>query len=184
MATTKTWKTVETGALPKQELLRQCEEVGYVSSLAKELIEKMPEEGLEKISLVKMTLAEMGFTKPAKWHEILARVRELGDVCPPEVGPLLRIDDTKQPKGSWYYIAMEPITGSDGRPLVFCVMRYGDGESWLRADWVRPDHEWYLDGEVVFRLRKEHSDTQNSSPETLRTLPSELIIDGQLYRRV
>lgn len=166
------FKTVEVGALPKGGLLSELEKDGhYVSSWAKELIKKMPLEGkIEKIDLCKMTLAEMGFTKPATWAQILERVKELGDVCPPEAGPLLRLADTEQKNGSWYYVAIEPITDSGGGPYVFYVGRHDDGKSLLYALWVYLDHEGRLDYEVVFRLRKNpsHSDTHPSlNPEPL-----------------
>lgn len=169
-----TFKTVEVGALPKGGLLSELENDGhYVSSWAKELIEKMPLNGtIENIDLCKMTLAEMGFTKPATWSHILERVKELGDICPPEVGPLLRLPDTKQEKSSWYYVAMEQIADSGGNPRVFRVKRGGDGGSWLSTCWVNPDGEWGLDDEVVFRLRK------NSKALTSQALhPEPLILE-------
>lgn len=167
-----TFKTVEVGPLPKGGLLSELEKDGhYVSSWSKELIEKMPLNGtIENIDLCKMTLAEMGFTKPASWAQILERVKELGDICPPEVGPLLRLAD-KQEKGSWYYVAMEPIADSDGNPSVFRVLRYDDGESWLDTYWVYPVRKWHLVFEVVFRLRKNSkaltSQALNPEPLTL-----------------
>lgn len=158
------FKTVEAGALPAGDLLSELKKDGhYVSDYAKELIEKMPLGKIQNINLCKMTLAEMGFTKPATWAQILERVRELGDVCPPEVGPLLRLADTKQENGSWYYVAMESIADSDGSPGIFCVRRDDDGKSWLYALWVNPDYEWDLGNGIVFRLRK-NSQNLNTHP--------------------
>lgn len=173
----KIWKTIEVGALPPGGLLSELEKEGhYVSSWAKELIEKMPLGKIEKVDVVKMTLAEMGFTKPARWVQILEKVKELGgDFCP-ELGPLLRLADKDQEKGSWYYIAMEPIAGSGGRPFVFYVGRFGGGGRWLHAFWVLPDDEWDLDHEFVFRLRKENSGTENSALDS-KTLALELVLE-------
>lgn len=162
---TKLWKTIEVGGLPAGGLLSELEKENcYVSSYAKDLINKMPLGKIEKIDLCKMTPAEMGFTAPATWVQILEKIKELGgDICPPEVGPLFGLEDTKQENGSWYYIAMEPITGSGGGPLVFCVMRDVGGKRWLGAVWVNPGLEWSLGLEIVFRLRKR---TQSSDTET------------------
>lgn len=151
---TKLWKTIKIGTSSKKGLLSTLEKSDvYVSSWAKELIKKMPLEATQTVDLCKMTLAEMGFTKSATWKEILDRVRELGNVCPPEIGPLLRIQDTDQQKRSWYWIVMEPITDSGGDPDVFYLRRYDDGGLWLRTGWVSPDCEWRLGHEFVFRLR-------------------------------
>lgn len=173
----KVFKTIEIGALPKGRLLSELEKENYfVSNYVKDLIEKMPLSGkIEKIDVCKMTLFEMGFTEQPTWVQILEKVRELGDLCPPEVGPLLRLADTEQAKGSWYYVAMEPITDSGGNPFVFGVGRDGGGESWLDAGWVSPDGEWDLDDEVVFRLRKNPS-TSNPQISTLEPLTLELAI--------
>lgn len=120
-----------------------------------------------------MTLAEMGFTNPATWAQILERVRELGDVCPPEVGPLMRLADTEQKKGEWYGVAMEPISVSGGYPIVFYVGRDGGGERWLDGDWVDPDYEWTLGGGLLFRLRKSSA----LEPKPLHSEPLDLDLE-------
>lgn len=150
----------------------------YVGTWADDLLGKMPSIGTKKesIELVKLKVSDLGFTKPTKWADILVKAQEQGyDLCPPEVGPALRLDDTDQEKGTWYYIGMEPITDSNGHPDVFFVERLDDGRPWLYARWVLPGHGWELDREVVFRLRKnsEHSITQ---PSSLTTLTLELAI--------
>lgn len=167
---TKVFKTIEIGALPKQEILRQLEEQDiYTSTYAKELIEKMPEERIEKVDLVKLTVKELGFTASAKWKEILSKAQELGyEMCPPEVGPILALNWDDQPKGTWAYIGVEPITDSDGYPLVFFVERHDDGKSWLYAFWVYPGIVWNLDYEIVFRLRE---DAESSETKPLPSGP-------------
>lgn len=45
------------------------------------------------------------------------------------------------------------ITDSDGNPNVFNVNRNDDGKPWLNTNWTKPDNEWNLDNELVFRLR-------------------------------
>lgn len=65
--------------------------------------------------------------------ELLNRIKEVGGLCPAEVGPHLRLADKDQPCETWYWTAMEPITDSVGRPSVFCVGRLAGGERWLSA---------------------------------------------------
>jgi len=179
----KIWKTIEVGALPVGGLLSELEKNDcYVSLYAKELIEKMSLSRIEKIDLVKMTVEELGFTKLVTWAQILERVKELGDVCPPEVGPLLRLEDMKQEKGSWYYIAMEPIAVSVGYPGVFCIERHGDGERWLGARWVSPAGEWDLGRGLVFRLRKKSSSTQSLPLNPLTLTLEQRVADLEAWR--
>lgn len=133
-----------------------------VSSWAKELLEKTTySKKKEVLNLAILTPADLGFTIYPTIKEFYARAKEKGyELCPAEVGPQLAgtVEET-----GWLFIAMEPITDSDGRPGVFAVERSGGGEQWLGAGWALPDGQWYLGSRVVFRLRKPlDSDTSTS----------------------
>lgn len=148
----------------------------YVSSWADNLLDKMSTKKTS-VDLIKLKVSDLGVTKPAKWADLLAKAQAQGyDLCPPEVGPALRLSDTEQEKGTWYYIGMESIADSDGCPRVFYVGRLGDGGSWLRTRWVYPGSEWGLGGEVVFRLRKSALNTEPVSPKSLSHLSLGLAI--------
>lgn len=104
------------------------------------------------IDLVKLSVADLGFQAGATRQEIYARARERGlELCPREVGPALRLTYMDQPMDDWLIIGMEPITGPGGRPVVFRVVRLGDG-LWLDNDWALPDDEWGPESTFVFRL--------------------------------
>ncbi|MCX6726417.1 MAG: PcfJ domain-containing protein [Candidatus Shapirobacteria bacterium] len=108
----------------------------------------------EKIDLIHLTVGDMGFTDIPTTDELYQRALELGlELCPPEVGPALRLKDENQAMWSSYYIGMKQISGSDGGPDVFEVGRGGD-TPWLRSVWAYPGYHWALDREFVFRLRK------------------------------
>lgn len=60
----------------------------------------------------------------------------------------------EQPRGDWFWVGMEPISGSNGYPDVFYVRRDDDGRRWLFAYYASPEDHCSLGGEVVFCLRK------------------------------
>jgi hypothetical protein len=107
-----------------------------------------------KVDLVVVSVAELGFKGGAKREDIYGRARELGlDLCPAEVGPQLRLQHRDQLDNEWFLIGMEPIVDSDGYPHVFGVGRYGSG-LWLYAGYGRPGHFWSADDRWVFARRK------------------------------
>lgn len=113
-----------------------------------------------EVELAVASVAELGFKGNATREGIYARAQELGlDLCPPEVGPQLRLQYTDQPKGEWLIIAMEPITDSDGRLSLFNVVHVDDAR-WLYADRGYPFSVWCGDHRFVFLRRKENISTQ------------------------
>lgn len=106
--------------------------------------------------LVEVSVAGLGFNKITRYDAICARAEELGlELCPPEVGPQLRLQYADQPNGEYLSIAMKAINNdSGGDPNVFHVNRAGD-ELWLHTDGGRPGSEWNPGGRFVFlRPRK------------------------------
>jgi hypothetical protein len=109
----------------------------------------------ELLNTVRLTVQDLGFDRGTPTtDQIYKKATKLGlDLCPAEVGPHLRLQYTDQPVGEWFYVGMKQIAGSDGRPFVFGVERYGDG-LWLYGYWAKPDDEWSPEDEFVFSLRK------------------------------
>lgn len=70
-------------------------------------------------------------------------------------GAVLRIreivsDKQMEEMGFWYIAAPhDPITNSDGVPLVLRASRY-DGGPWLGADWDHPGRRWLANGAFAF----------------------------------
>ncbi len=108
-----------------------------------------------EVELVVASVAELGFKDGATRKDIYVRAQELGlDLCPPEVGPQLRLQYTDQPKGEWLVIAMEPMIDSDDSRGLFNVKRSGDGEQYLDGFYGYPGCVWPADVRFVFLRRK------------------------------
>lgn len=104
------------------------------------------------VDLAIVSVGEFGFTKATPLRDIHARAIELGlQLCPAEVGPQLRLQFPDQPRDGYLRVAMEAITDSRGRPVLF-YLGHADGR-WLEADWGRPDSTWSLDCRFVFVLQ-------------------------------
>ncbi len=129
---------------------------GYkINDYAKQILQKTP-FSKEKISykLVEFSVKQLGFPNGAKLKEIYSKAIELGlEICPAEVGPLLRLQYANQPTDNYLRIAMEPISGADGDPELFRVYRYGSA-SWLDDDDGDPDGVWRGNDRFVFVSRK------------------------------
>jgi hypothetical protein len=114
-------------------------------------------DNLETIHLVLLRVRDLGFTSAPTTTELFKRAEELGfELCPAETGPVYRLSHPDQPMNDWFYVGMDPILASVGRPDVFYV-DHGERGLWLYDSWTEPDHHWPLDYQFVFRLRK--SDT-------------------------
>jgi len=133
-----------------------------ISSTAQELLDhsdfKISKEKKD-LKLVKLSAADLGFSDRVTYKEIIDKGKEMGlDLCPAEVGPLLRLDYEKlmghdQPKGDSIKVAMNIISDSKGAPRVFNVFRYGYGERYLRDDWARSGN-LFDSGSVFLFARK------------------------------
>ncbi|MBU0648581.1 hypothetical protein KJ969_00520 [Patescibacteria group bacterium] len=154
------FKTIKLGTGPKtgDELFAalkgaSCE----VSEFATDMLGKngfaVASEQTE-VELVVASVGELGFPKGATRREIYERAKELGlELCPPEVGPQLRLQYPDQPNGEWLLIAMEPIADSDGDPSVFRV-GHDDGGRWLYGGYGDPGRRWGAGSRWVFVRRK------------------------------
>jgi hypothetical protein len=71
------------------------------------------------------------------------------ELCPADLGPHLRLEYKDQPLNERLYVAMKPITASDGEPRIFVVANNADGLS-LDAVRARPDDQWAPDDKFVF----------------------------------
>lgn len=106
-----------------------------------------------ELDLAVVSVAELGFPNGATRKEIYQKAQELGlELCPPEVGPQLRLQYQNQPMGEWLLIGMKPIAGSDGYLKVFHVVRYDD--LWLFSFYDDSDSVWYGYSRWVFLRRK------------------------------
>ena len=156
-----TWKIIKLGTGIKdangfRQAIKDAEM--RISAWASDIIGK-PEftmtAGETEVDLVRVTVGKLGFKDGARRDQIYDRAEEFGlEVCPPEVGPQLRLQYKDQPMKEGILIGMEPIRLSDGDLRVFGVAHNGGG-IWLYGYCDSPDGVWGADDQWVFvRPRK------------------------------
>lgn len=156
-----TWKTIKlgTGFKNADDFRKAIKDCGMqIGDWANDMLGKPTFTAVTEateVDLVKVTVGELGFKDGARRDQIYDRAKELGlELCPPEVGPQLRLQYKDQSLNEWILIGMEPIRDSDGDLNVFCV-GHGDGGIWLGGYCDSPDDVWYADNRWVFvRPRK------------------------------
>lgn len=108
----------------------------------------------EVYNLVRFTVEQLGFKQHATTDELYKRAQELGlELCPPEVGPQLRLQYTDR---EWFLIAMKQIAGLNGKPEVFLVASdRNNADLWLAGSEAGPGRRWRADDGFVFCFRRE-----------------------------
>ena len=121
--------------------------------LAKVGYERIQEiENPEEVTLIRLTVADLGFKSSATTDQIYERAQNLGlELCPADTGPNYRLKYRNQPLNEWIYMGMKQITDSGGDPDVFKLVRRDDG-LWLDDRWAIPGLEWSPNDKFVFRL--------------------------------
>ena len=160
---TSTWKTITIGNISRDKFTPTLKERGmnfrnWSADMMKQDAFVVAQKE-EQIDLVNVSVAELGFDRATRYDAICQRAKERGlDLCPPEVGPQLRLQYLDQPHGEWIRVAMEAIRDSDGDLNVFGVEHGGDG-LWLIGGCGGPVDLWGPDDRFVFRARKQPLDT-------------------------
>ena len=154
-------ENVEIGGKSAEQLISEMEAVGInIADNAKSMLknrEFVPGKNPVEATLIRLTVAELGFKSGATTDQIYERAQILGlELCPPDTGPNYRLKYRNQPLKEWIYMGMKQITGSGGRPSVFGLGRYG-GSLWLDDAGAGPGSGWEPAFEFVFRLRKSES---------------------------
>ncbi|HEY4486843.1 MAG TPA: hypothetical protein VJB70_03895, partial [Candidatus Paceibacterota bacterium] len=144
-----------------EQLISEMEAAGInISDYAKSMLnnrEFVPGKNPEEATLIRLTVADLGFKSSVTTDQIYERAQILGlELCPVDTGPNYRLKYRNQPLNEWIYIGMKQIADSGGGPNVFRLERHGDG-LWLDGHWARPDDGWNPGDEFVFRLRKSES---------------------------
>ncbi len=132
------WKTIPLGIFSDMKSLKtsrgftRCIVGGYAETLLDNLTLALASKPIA-VDLVIRTVEELGFKSGAYYWQICARAIELGlELCPVEVGPMLRLVYCDQPREGPLCIASEAIIGSSNDRNIFTV-RHGAGGLWL--DW-------------------------------------------------
>lgn len=119
-----------------------------------------------EIDLVVVSVAQLGFPREASRAAIFARVKDLGlQLCPPEVGPLLRLQYPEQPPGEFLRVAMEPVRLANGELQDFIVGNGGGAGQVLVGAAARSDQTLSWNVLLVFaRDRSRSSMTATAQP--------------------
>lgn len=154
-------ENVEIGGRSAEQLISEMEQAGiYISNYAKSMLrsrEFKPGKNREEATLIRLTVADLGFKSSATTNQIYERAQILGlELCSPDTGPNYRLKYQNQPLNEWFYIGMKQIVDADGDPDVFKLARSGGG-LWLRGHWAGQRSEWLPGSTFVFRLRKSES---------------------------
>jgi hypothetical protein len=88
-----------------------------------------------EVELTLVSAAELGVKSESPLSEVYQRATQLGlALCPPEVGPQLRLDYRDQPVGESLLIAMEPVKTYYGAPTILSLMNFGSGLALVGSD--------------------------------------------------
>lgn len=154
-------ENVEIGGKSAEQLISEMEAAGinfdYIAKSMLKNREFVPGKNPEEATLIRLTVADLGFKSSATTDQIYERAQILGlELCPADTGPNYRLKYRNQSLKEWIYMGMKRITGYDGRPDVFRLGR-SDSGVWLSGDWARPSPGWSPGSRFVFRLRKSES---------------------------
>ena len=151
-------KTIETDkniATPEGAELTLMAKGFTIYDSAREILQKITfSKESKEYDFVSFSVEQLGFPNGATLKEIYAKAKDLGlELCPAEVGPLLRLNYPDQPNGEYLRIAMETINDSDGDARLFEVL-CSSGERKLVALWDDPDRRGDSGDRFVFLRRK------------------------------
>jgi hypothetical protein len=92
------------------------------------------------VDLVVVSVAELGFGPDgASLHDIYARAGTFDlELCPAEVGPILRLNYLDQPLGDFLHVAMRPVATYGGELVDFTLGNGGSALLLIGGD-ARPD---------------------------------------------
>lgn len=157
----QTWKTIKLGTQKSvSDLSKALTDNNFrISNWADDILKAIVITPAEtEIELVKASNFELGFGKGvATRAQIYARIIELGfHLVGAEVGPQLRLQYSDQPFREQLWIAMDPISDSEGIPGVFgviCISAFGVGK-WLGAHDGGSAISWGAEHSWVFARHK------------------------------
>jgi hypothetical protein len=139
------WKTIVLGTHSNADSLRNALKRANcrIGDEAEEILDT-PEFATSPtktgVDLAVLSVLGMGFdASGVPLADIYDRAMELGlELSPAEVGPQLRLQYLRQPKGEFLRIAMDPVTTAQGEVVAFIVGSGGAGLMLIGGD-ARPD---------------------------------------------
>jgi hypothetical protein len=154
MTSIPVFKSISIGGLTKEALFNQLTISGIqFNKYAHTLFEDSsfsPGDKSEIVNLAKVTLKDLGITKPSPFNEIARKATALNlKLCPLEVGAFLRLEYLNQPEGPYLTIASPKLSSEENYPNGFYI-RNLDGALWLRGYYASDDYAWPIESEFIF----------------------------------
>lgn len=140
LAAMEPWRRITIGTYREPNAMRAALEAANmrIGETADEILGR-PVFGLSKIphdlDLVILTGRDLGFQGHVALADIYRRATQLGfALCPPEAGPLLRLQYRNQPVGEFLHMAMPPVATWGGELVDLTVGNAGTGLILLGGD--------------------------------------------------
>ncbi len=154
MSKFETFKEIKIGGLDKEELLQRLVEEGIqFNEYAQTLFEHpefSPSIKVEKVKLVKVTLAELGLGGSCSFNEFVSHASQLGlELCPLYLAAFFRLEYLDQLEGPYLTIASEKPESSENFPNGF-YLRNIENVFWLRGYKADGFDNWPAVNEFVF----------------------------------
>lgn len=152
----KLFKEIRINHLAQKELLQSLVEQGVQFNKYAPLLFEHPAFQIsgepETVQLVKVSLRQLGFDRPAIFGDIVERAKGLGlKLCPLVLAAYLRLEYLDQPEGPYLKVASPKAGQQDHEPRGL-YLRNLEGVLWLRGYCASDDWEAPLEMEFVFRL--------------------------------
>jgi len=149
------FKEISLGGLTKEDLIQKLVSKNIQFNKYANLLfddpSFAPSNTVEKIKLYKVSLVDLGLTKPSIYGDIASRAEELGlKLCPLVLAAYLRLEYLEQPEGPYLKVASPKVGISDDYPRGF-YLRHIDKTLWLRGFCASDDWEYQLDMEFIFQ---------------------------------
>lgn len=155
LAALQPWRRITIGTYREPNALRAALEAANMrmGTTADEILGR-PSFGLSKVpmelDLVILTGRDLGFQGHVALADIYRRATQLGfALCPPEAGPLLRLQYRNQPVGEFLHMAMPPVATWGGELVDLTVGNGGTGLIVLGGD-GSPDVKLHASVKFVF----------------------------------
>lgn len=150
----KIFKTLTIGGITKEALLDQLTKQGIQFNAYAKTLFADPNfwlsEKTEIVNLVKVSLLELGLTKPSYYNDIVASAEAQGlKLCPLSLAAFLRLAYLDQPEGPYLHVASAKPSQDEEYPNGF-YLRNLESTLWLRGYRASDDWEWPIDSEFIF----------------------------------
>lgn len=128
----------------------------YAKSMLQNAKEFAPGTSTEEVTLISLTVADLGIKTSATANQIFERAQALGlELCPPDTGPNCLSHHRNQFFKESMSVGMKYISGSGGGPAVFALESDGNSLRSMGVSAARYRREWRADYiRFAFRLRE------------------------------